>query len=443
MWVKHKANESDTLQSVTKQYKIKDPNAVLKHPQNRKVLPLLKKGSALKKGTVVWVPDPKAKVYVVNGPKGQMVLNEKDYRTYLTNVHKTMDRALTAIRLKYDYAIGRHDTQRKINDDQWFVSSVVETFSSASEPKRTRKLATNAIKQLAQTTKGRKYGVFAKHVEAADKEITAYTNDVHKWVGGLIGTAESTVAGLKVVKEAGIFCGTVVAVTITAPASLPAAALVGGLSSAGVNLAFDGADALGRWDSGLKQRSAGEIATRTMTNALAGAAGSAIAGGIAKYAAKPLLSALASRPMISAQVVRLSQSRVVSRVLEKEAAILAKELAKKDLAAFSLGIKNFPDKVVSQALMKFFIRFGTGGLSKLLSSSGEVELEVSKWMAKNPKKLGQKSGQVVGAAAAADLAKGKISDILYERLLTTKKADFTKILRVEMEAYAKSQSVRA
>uniref|UniRef100_UPI001C2C68CE hypothetical protein n=1 Tax=Ruegeria sp. HKCCD8929 TaxID=2683006 RepID=UPI001C2C68CE len=344
---------------------------------------------------------------------------------------------------KHDYAIGRHDTQRQINDDQWFVSSIVEIISSDDEPKRTRTAATKAIKQLAQTTKGRKYGDFAKHVEAADKAITAYTNDVHKWIGGLIGAAESTVSGLKVVKEAGIFCGTVVAITVTAPASLPAAALVGGLSSAGVNLAFDGADALGRWDAGLKQRSPGEIAKRTLANALTGAAGSAIAGGIAKYAAKPFLNVLASRPMISAQLARLSQSRVVSRVLEKEAALLAKELAKKDLVAFSQGIKNFPDKVVTQALMKFFIRFGTGGFSKLLKSSAEVEKEIGKWMATNPKQLGKKNGEAVGAAAAADLAKGKISDILYDRLLTTKKDEFTKILRAEMEAYAKAQSARA
>ncbi|MDP5218733.1 hypothetical protein Q5Y75_16005 [Ruegeria sp. 2205SS24-7] len=443
MWIKYKAKEGDTLQSIVKQFRIKDPDTILKHPKNRKCLPLLKKkGATLTKGSEIWLPDPRAKAFLIKGPRGQTVLTEKEYQTLLSNVHKTMDRAYSALRIRYTYAIGRHDTQCKINDNQWFVSFVVNRFSSVDEPMKSRMRAGRALIQLAQTTKGRKYKKFASELETAEEVITAYTNDVHKWVGDLIGSAERTVARLKMVKEVGKFCGTVVAVTLAAPASLSAGVLVGALSNTGVSLTFDGADALGRMDAGLKQRSPGDIAKRVAANAIAGAAGGAIAGGIAKYAAKPLVNALASRPVMTTQLSRLSQSRLVSRVLDQEAKAVAKELVKVNAEAFSKGIQNFPERVVTKAITKFFVRFGTSGFSKLLNSNGDVNREIATWMTQNPAKVGQKSGEAVGAAAATDLANGRIADILYAQVLASKEAEFRKILRAEMEAYVKAQSKR-
>jgi hypothetical protein len=53
MWSQHKAKEGDTLTSIAKQYKNKDPIEILKHAGNSKIAARLKRGEALRTGGLV------------------------------------------------------------------------------------------------------------------------------------------------------------------------------------------------------------------------------------------------------------------------------------------------------------------------------------------------------------------------------------------------------
>ncbi len=433
MYIQYKAKDGDTLDTIVKKHKIKDPHTVIKHPKNAKIADKLKKRQPLKKDTIVWIPDPNGKVYVVKTPSGKKVLNEQEYKAFVESGHRTMDRVYSALKIKYESATGRHDAQKKINDEHWFVSSVVGLFAK-SEPTSSRGVATAAFKALESATKGRKYRDFSKLSVAADKAITKYHNEVHAWCGSLIGAAESSVTVLSGIRDAGAFCGTVAAVTITAPVSLPAAIAVGAASSGGVNLVYDGADAIGRELAGVKQRSAAEIRDRFIANAVVGAAGAAIVGKVMQVAGKPLAQALVARGMVTAQSGRLIASPIMRRVVNKE---VGAAIAKLGGNAGTVYAPKAIEGAVSATIMKFFSRVGVGGVMKITGASKTVEGLVKQWATQNPKKVGQKDAAAVGKAAADDLAKGAATSV-YEAVLQANMSLFEQMLREELDAMAKT-----
>ena len=120
-------------------------------------------------------------------------------------------------RINYNSAANRHNAQRAINDDQWFVSGVVGLMA-VDEPSSKKAFA--AYKKLEAAGRKRDYKAFPALATKCEEEVVAYTNGVIRWVNDLIDTAEGTVTVLEHVKTAGQFCGTLAAVTIAAPARI-------------------------------------------------------------------------------------------------------------------------------------------------------------------------------------------------------------------------------
>ena len=432
MWIQHKARDGDTLASILKQYKIKDPALILKNPQNKRVAARLKKGQPLKAGEIVMVPDPRAKVYVLDGPKGKQVLNEKQYKAHVAEVHRAMDRAFLSVRLKHEYAIGRHDAQRAINSDQWFVSTVVEAFNSVPEPTSQRRNAESLYKKLSAAAKGRKYKDFQKLIVASDKASTVYRNAVNNWVNGLIGTADTTVDVLKGVRTAGEIAGTLAVVTVTAPVSLPATLAVGAAASSGTGLVFDSYEQVGRAVAGEKLMSATEMRDRAIANAITGAAGAGIARGIMAVAGKPLAQAIASNRVVSQQATRLLSGRLTNRLFQAEIQQVADQLAKGGTKTAEAYIEAFikeESRIVLVTMTKFFTRLGVGTFSKTVGASKRVLPHIQSWMGSNPKKISGKSQEAVGKLAAGDLARTRLVDEVYDDVLDANQEAFRKELR--------------
>ena len=438
MWIAHKTKAGDTLQSILKKYKIKDQNVILRYAKNKSVAPLLKKGQDLKAGTVIWVPDPNAKVYVIPTPKGQQVVDEKGYKEFLNNVHKTMDRLHQRVESNYSYAKGRHDAQRKINSDQWFVSTIVQAFSSKSEPTSQRKKADASFKKFSAAVTGRKYKDFEKLLPVAQKDVNVYRAAVTAWVDGLIGTAESSVDVLSGIREAGAFCGTAAAVMITAPVSLPATILVGSAASGGVGLAYDGFEQIGRVASGMKPMSEAEIGKRLLINAGSGALGAGIAAGVMRFVGQPLVKLILTNKVVTEQAARLSSKAISNRIFQSEIQSVANQLAKK---GSSVSVEEYikllsHDRIMVTTLMKFFARVGSAGFVREIKQNKQVNAEIQGWIKGRPKELAAKDGKPVGAAAARALSKTGAVDQIYDNLLKQGESDLRKELRAELIKYA-------
>ncbi len=446
MWIEHKAKDGEKFQDLLKKYKTKDPNSVLKNPKNKPVLAVLKKNGPLKKGMVIWFPDPKAKVYVIKDTKGKpVVLTEKQYREHMKNVHKTMDAVLARQQRKLDDAVYRHEAQAKINADQWFVSSIVGAFSSVKEPKALRGKATAVFNGFAGAVKGRKYAQFKKLAVASEEILTRYQNEVSKWVGGLISTAEGSVTVLKGVRDSAIFVESIAIVSVAAPASLAAGVLIGAGTNAGVNLVADGADALGRGIAGAKQRSLGELGQRLLVNSVTGAAGAAIAGVLVKTVAGPLGKALLNNKFLSDKVASLASKTVANKVFEAEAknaaTKMAQNLAKKGISIPADSLLQFlklgpaRNEILVSAMGKLFTRIGTKGFMKHIGAGSAVNEFIETWIKQNPKKLQGKDKNKIAELAIKDLLKSEKADQVYEAVLKENIPGLQKELAADMEAY--------
>ena len=398
----------------------------------------MKGGKPFPLKTLLWIPNPKGKMHILDGVNGRLVLDDTQFKQYQKNVHKTMDRVQQVMESALSSTAGRHDDQRKVNDDQWFVSGVVGVFSDVDEPKKSRKVAEAAVKKLVGAAKSRNYNKFKSAAEEAEAALVEYQNDVNKWTGDLIGTAESTVKNLKRAKDAGIFCGTLVVVTVTAPVSLTAGVLIAGASSGGVNLAYDGFDQIGRAIAGVEPRSTSDIGKRLLINTMTGAAGGLVAGALTKFVAGPLAKALLSKTSISKHVLKLAKWGIPNKIFQKEANILANQLAKK---GSKISVEEYikilsHDRIMTQTLTKLLIRSGNGAMLKHLEAGKFLEEKVLKWGESNPQKVGGKDGNVVAVAAAKDIANSEATDVIFKDYLRTHMKEFRKELRLVMKANA-------
>ncbi len=444
MWIKIKTKEGDTLDKIASQYKAKFPEAIWKYAGNKKIAQALKKGEALPKGTEVWVLDPKGKVYILETPKGKKYLDEKQYQDHLKKVHKAMDDLRRRQFHMLDLAKMRHDAQNKINSDQWFVSSICSAFNKHDEPKAGRKKAESAFKKLDGIVKGRKYKQFEDAAVASEVAILNYKHGVIAWIDGLIGTAESAVGGLEVVRDVGAFCGTVAVVTITAPASIPAAMAVGAASSAGVGLTYDVASNASLSANGMKTMSAGEIGKRMLSNGIAGAAGAAIAGNLIKLIKGPVLKIITSNAFVKNQAIRLAKGVLPTKVFEREFANVMKALAKEGTVGIEAAMKRLnPERIMIEALTKFFVRVGTGGFSKEFGASKLVHDWLLSWVKTGPSALQSKDGKSAAQSAANELTKSGAINDFFEEFVKVNMTEFKKDLNAVINSHAQKVAKQA
>ncbi|MAY43814.1 MAG: hypothetical protein CML65_00995 [Rhodobacteraceae bacterium] len=433
IWIAHKAKDGDTLDSIAKLYKNKDPKAILLYHMNKKVAPRLKKGEAMKKGDVVWVLNPKGMTYTVSNGKCSMLLEECAYKDTVKEANRVMDRVLEQQRINYNAACARHDAQIAINEDQSFVFAIVDTFNSVDEPMPQWRKAKAAYKKLATCVKGRDYKGFRTIAVDCELAVSQYNHDVIAWCHGLIDVTETTTSGLKFVRGAGEFCLFALIVTACAPAALGAAVAVGAGASATAGLVFDGYEQIGRAAAGVKPMSYNELGKRMVVNAITGATGALIVGGVMKAAGPWVARAISNNAFLSKWAVRASSRLVPKSVVEAEKKAAMKALMKNQgqgQVAYEAYFKAMqPEGLVIAALRTFMIRISVGAALKIINSRLEVGKLLYGWISSKPKELQGSDEAKIGAAAGQYLLDQGAGDIVLKDYLMTNMKDFRAVLR--------------
>ncbi|KIN64716.1 hypothetical protein Z946_3608 [Sulfitobacter noctilucicola] len=433
MWTVYTTKEGDTMDTIIAKLKIKDPATVLIHKDNAKLKKDLKAGRPLPKGTKVTVPDPKAKVYVVKTRYGTEYMGEKAYKEYMKVVNAKMDEVAFKLKQQMTGATTRHDSQRKINSDQWFVAAVLDVASRIEEPTN-RKQAESALKKAQGYAKSRNHAAYDREIEALSVIIATYERDVNAWVEGLIGAGTSTIQVLEGVKTVGMVCGAVAATTVIAPVGLAAGVLTGAAVGGGTQLAYDGFDNIGRVAAGTKVRSTGENLKRAAGSALAGAAGAAVVGVIMKYAGPHIIKFATSSKFVQAQAKRvLSRAPInLNKIFFKETEAVMTKLGVTTKDAF---LRAQPEILVT-ALTKFFLRSSAGALNKYIGTGGLIKKHIIDWIAGDEKRVSGSNPETTAKSFANDVVKSGKIDEVYDDLIKTNEKTFTKILQQELKVVA-------
>ena len=132
MWIKHKVKDGDTLDSIAKQYKNKDSRAILDYPENKTLYKRLKEQQKLRKGDVVWVLDPKGKVYIIEKKGRKAVLNEKEYKKFQKDI------------TEYGFEINPHDpcvANKMVNGKQLTITWHVDDLKASHKQKEGKALS--------------------------------------------------------------------------------------------------------------------------------------------------------------------------------------------------------------------------------------------------------------------------------------------------------------
>jgi hypothetical protein len=148
MWLQYKLKKDRPFEEVAKEFNNKDVAFVLKHPKNGVAAKCVKSKQPVPAGTVVWLLDPRVTVYIMTTPKGKVALTEKEWKDNLKKINTAMDKVLRRFELRLDNLLGRHEGQRKVNEEFPIVSFFCSNWvgSKGNEPTKTRKDAQAAVR---------------------------------------------------------------------------------------------------------------------------------------------------------------------------------------------------------------------------------------------------------------------------------------------------------
>ncbi len=90
MWIKYKLKKDRSFEDVAKEFKNTEISLLLKQSKNNAAAKFHKSKKLIPAGTVVWLLDPKAKVYVMPTPKGKVLLTEKEWKDNLKIINTNM-----------------------------------------------------------------------------------------------------------------------------------------------------------------------------------------------------------------------------------------------------------------------------------------------------------------------------------------------------------------
>ncbi|WP_299725545.1 hypothetical protein [uncultured Tateyamaria sp.] len=436
MWTVYKTKPGDTMDTIIAKHKIRDPGTVLVHKANKKIYKDLKAGKELPKNTPVTIPDPKAKLYKVPTPGGDICMDEKTFKSYCKGVDQRMDDAMFQLKQRYTYATGRHDAQLKINKDQWFVAACIDLVNRVPEPK-SRKKADSAFKTAEKACKSRNYKAFEKAVEPANIAIATYKNEVLRWIDGIINGGESSIKVLEGVKSVGMVAGSVAATTILAPVSVPAILITGAVVGGGTSLAYNGADALGREVAGTKQKAASEIVKDAMGGALGGAIGAGMGKLFMKFAGPHLVGTASNSRFLGNQVNRILSKAPIN--LKELYAAEVKAVVKRLGIASTDALLAARPVIMKQALVKFMTRVTIGSLNKYFSTGGEIIDAALDYLKKDPKRANGKDPSKAAKAFANEFMNSKSVDGVVDGILKDNQKKLVTILREEIKAAAISE----
>ena len=384
MWMKVTVKSDIMLLDLMKKHKNTSIEVILKYPKNAAAAKAHKAQKPIPKGTIVWLLDPKAIVFISTLPNGQKeVVTEKQYWESKKKIDKALDVALKQHKLIYETLCYRHRIQNEALDEFWITSQFTASWwgEEGREPKKQLKNATAAYKKLKTVVNARKYSKFKSAVLKCDKAFREYGKGIDSYASQHTGSAENWENFAVVVRDLGFVTVGALAMTVAAPATAAATLGYGTLVGSGTAFLSTSANEAGRHISGQNITFTGS-AKRVASEMLQGAILGAVSAGIAKYLSGFVLKHLGKRLLNPTAISKLisGESKFFSslgkRAFERESEALIKTLSKGTNEKIAremlqrMWSEQIFKKVVSNVTVKLSTRFFVGGSVKLLRVYG-------------------------------------------------------------------------
>ena len=454
MWIIHKCKGGETLDDIAKIYKIKDTAPYLKLPANKRAADQHRKHVSFEKGTTFTFLDPKEKFYVVDSPKGKVLLTEKEWKKAQADLKAAMEKVAERVEIRLGMLTMRHDGQTKVNKEFPVVNFFCSTWvgSKGREPTSSRKAAESAVKALQSAARSNNFKGFESAVRKAETAVNKYGDEVYAWIEQLIGSGERWVTGLTITRDVSFVIFSAAAVTVAAPATL--AATVATASGVGAGTAFmsSGANEVGRAIAGENvtlEGSAKAIGKSMLIGALAGGLGGGLGRWVGGHLAPKLAEKIVAAPVAQKAVMRMVlgtarspiAAAIVKRAQQRMLGKLTEEVAKKSGAKIAEGTVlvtyNELQKVVALTMSRFVVRVGVGGtvtlVRKALLSSGDSGPVVKTVEKKAMTMSGNVDDAKVADAIARDLMGGAVIYDCYNEIFAANQSKIESEIDAELK----------
>lgn len=464
MWITYKCKGGETLDDIAKIYKIKDTAPYLKLPANKRAADQHRKNVSFEKGTTFTFLDPKEKFYVVDGPKGKVLLTEKEWKKAQADLKAAMEKVAHRVEIRLGMLTMRHDGQRQVNKEFPVVNFFCSTWvgSKGREPTSSRKAAESAVKALQSAVRSNNFKGFEAAVRKAETAVNKYGEEVHAWIDQLLGSGERWVTGLTVTRDVSFVIFSAAAVTVAAPVSVAATVATASGVGAGTSFLSSGANEVGRAIAGENVTLEGSVKTigknmliGALAGGLAGGLGKWIGGSVAPKLAEKIVAApvaqKAAMKMVMGSVRSPIASAILKRAQDRLTGKLMAELAKKTGGKIAEGtvlvsIKEL-QSTVALVMARFVVRVGVGGtvtlVRKALLSSGDSGPVVKSVEKKAMTMSGNVDDAKVADAIARDLMGGTVIYDCYNEIFTANQSkiesEIDAELKILLEEKAKKQ----
>ncbi|GMG85326.1 hypothetical protein LNKW23_45460 [Paralimibaculum aggregatum] len=465
MWIRYKTAEGDTPATIARKFKLKDPKVLLANPKNKGLKAQLAKRDPLPKGTVIWVPDPGARVFVTKDGGKDVVMEADKWRKTQAALNKRMDQVARSLRRQFDMAEARHDAQDAVNEEfpvvsfftsKWFGNDV------GREPVPQFRKAKAAVEKLESTVSARNYKNFEADAKAAEKAINAYRAAIGAWIKQLTGSAENWVKGLSITRDVSFTVFGAAAMTVAAPASLGATLAWGAGVGASSGFMQSAATEAGKGLAGDKLdplQSTRNIAAAMAKGAGFGMLGAGLSRFFAKHVAGKLAEKLLSGPVAQKFALKMAMrtswlKSLTERMMQQEIRILvhAGKLPPSAIPTFTYKLcqGDWLIRTQQQVIAKFVTRLGMGTAMKVLGAVmfGGGRKPVEDYVKANQLKLkGRMSEAQLGEKIARAVEKDPLMETAFTQIVAENKAgleaELRKVLRAEIVAMAKKHPVPA
>ncbi|MEM7439536.1 MAG: hypothetical protein AAF393_08055 [Pseudomonadota bacterium] len=457
--VKYVCKGGETMQSLSKKHDFSRPMFWLKQKENKAAFAHFNntRGQPFPKGLVVYLPDVKGKnvkYYKFKGPKGDMYLNERDWKAVQNELASVMIKAYNKLHTAWEMAEMRYDGQAKVNKEFPIVTFMCSTWvgSQGREPIKSRKAATNALSKLSSVVDARKYDRFEKEMRATEKAINTYRTEVIQWQDKLIGSAGNWVSGLSLTRDVSFVVFAAAATTVAAPAGAVAVVTTGMKVGAGVAFMKEGANQAGRkiagYDVTLKG-AGGDIAKAMLTGAIAGGLGAGIGKWVGGHVAPKLAARITSSPLaqrgamlmvagtVKSPVAKALLGKFQGKGIERMIDAAVKESGRNiTQGTIVMSVKEV-EKIVADNIAKFIVRLGVGGTltfaKKKLLEGGKKSpvVEITKSKAMRSKKKVDEAG--LADLIMRDLERDPVVFQIYEDLCKSKKSTLESLIEADLK----------
>lgn len=437
MWVKMKCYKGLTLESVAKMHKIKKPADIWTYPNNKKLKKAYDKAKGFAEGDMLTIPDPKKKVYVVEYKGKTYMLDTAEKKKFEKMLGARMDEIHKVMIQAFNKTKSRHDAQKKVNSNNEIAYAFSRSWLGSKEPGIQLAMAKGALAALGTCVATRDYKTFESKVKVCEKMINTYRDALHKWIDGLVDSAENIAVGLTITKEASFVVFGTAAMVLAAPVSIPAAMGVGAVAGGSTAFMSSAGNELGKSianDSFNPEKSGAKILKDTAIGVGLGAAG----GAFSKFVSGKLITDLGARVLTTASLKKVAKRVIdgkdghyISKFYDGAVQRRTEDLEGKAGQFIRKKIQGSKSLIIQAAIVKVLAKNGKGDVEKILEkvTSKSTDAALTKLNAS-----GKLDADKIAAKLATDFEKTPMMDLAYKQLLDKNKSK----IEAEVDAQVKA-----